>query len=118
MWAERLRQGLSRLGVAATARPREGEPFPVTAVVQPVGDRSKSYLEPAQTPSGVYAREYAVGYLLPEERALALAPGDRLTVAGEQYRLRRTAVHRIRGEPVYLWCVLLREEERDAEGSL
>lgn len=85
-------------------------PRPVRLVLQPVADRNKSYLEGTETPLGGYGQNYGIGYLPAGEESLFMQADDWLETAGEQWRVRRREVFRLKGEALYLWCVLTKEE--------
>ena len=77
----------------------------------PVADRNKSYLEGTETPLGGYGQNYGIGYLPAGEESLAMQADDWLETAREQWRVRRREVFSLRGEALYLWCVLTKEED-------
>lgn len=89
----------------------QDEPLPVRVVLQPVADRNKSYLEGTETPLGGYGQNYGIGYLPAGEESLAMQADDWLETDGEQWRVRRREVFSLRGEALYLWCVLTKEED-------
>ena len=85
--------------------------LPVRLVLQPVVDRNKSYLEGTQTPLGGYGQNYGIGYLPAGPESLTMQPDDWLEAGGERWRVRRREVFSLKGEALYLWCVLTKEEE-------
>ena len=89
----------------------QDEPLPVRVVLQPVADRNKSYLEGTAPPLGGYGQNDGIGYLPAGKESLAMQADDWLETAGEQWRVRRREVFSLRGEALYLWCVLTKEED-------
>lgn len=105
-------QALDSLAVDARLHTAtESDPLPVRLVLQPVADRNKSYLEGAQTPLGGYGQNYGIGYLPAGPESLAMQADDWLEAEGERWRVRRREVFSLKGETLYLWCVLTKEEE-------
>ena len=89
------------------------DPLPVRLVLQPVADRNKSYLEGTETPLGGYGQNYGIGYLPAGPNSLQMQADDWLEAGEEHWRVRRREEFRLRGEALYLWCVLTKEVPDD-----
>ena len=109
----KLRQIFKRYGCWVTLE-KGGEAYRYQAVIQPIRDRTKLYLENTSGRFGVVDKGYAVYYGPNQDGGELLEEGDLLTALGKPYLVKRCEPYYLEEETVYHWAVLqpaYKEEE-------
>ena len=101
---------LSRLGWPVTVE-SGGQSYPVQAIVQPIHDRNKLYLEADFSSLGQLEKGHAIYYGPPLAYPVE---GDFIRFGEEFYFVRRAEFFYCQGKPFYRWAVVQRATE---EGS-
>lgn len=81
------------------------------AVLQPVRDRSKQYLEDSAGPFGYTQQGRCVCWTRADGTGLLLKEGMLLQAGEQRWLCQRREIYHLHGEPFYLWAILREAEE-------
>lgn len=94
---------------------KAGQVHHYRAVLQPVRDRSKQFLERTAGRFGWEDGGHVLYYGPSSNGGEMLESGDELVSGGERYLVKRCEPYFFQGEPVYRWAVLVRATEEELE---